>query len=178
MSSQIFNKGKHVNKLERWFRQIESLVYSKRWWVDALALVVSSIPYGMGIEMLLWRKTFIQSVSIRAVSILPDLFVGGPYGRYQEWIMRKSGYRKGQWLKFWATDSFAFTTFQGCLYIVTILLTWLWVPLNKQASWTQVAGSLITLAVTSPVGGWLFRVFQDLFFWLFKVKKSEQPHIS
>ena len=135
-----------------------------------MQLVLSSIPYGMGIEMGLWGMTFAQSFSIRMGGILPDFFLGGLYGLYQAWIMRKAKVEKGRWIRFWLADSFAFTTFQTWIYLGVLLVTWLWVRSADQATWPQVVKTLVTLAITSPIGGWLFRIFAKFFYLLLGVR--------
>ena len=142
---------------------------TRRFIAEALALAISSIPYGMAIEMGLWGMTFAQSASIRVGGILPDLALGAPYAAYQAWVLRRANVLEGQWLRYWVADSFAFPTFQAWIYLGVLLVTWLWLPENSQATWWQVGKTIGTLAVTSPIGGWLFRICAAWFYRLLKV---------
>ena len=142
----------------------------KKFVANALALVVSSVPYGMGIEMGLWRMTFIQSISSRFNGMWADFLYGGPYGVYWEWLVKKFRYQEGQWFKYWLVSSFAFATGQLWLYLLLLALTWLWVPVDQQATWDQVWKACVTLVVTAPVGDFLFRWCQKFFYWLLGVE--------
>lgn len=130
---------------------------SQDFWINASALAISSIPYGMFLEMGIWHWTFIQSLLSRIGGIPADLILGGPYGAWRSIVFKKmsSGKDRG-WLWNWFVGSLAFAGFQIPIYLAVIFTTWLWIPLNERASSGQIAGACITLAVTSPIGDKLF----------------------
>lgn len=128
-----------------WIRVVAKIT-NKDFLISALVLVISSIPYGMFIEIGLWGYTFIQSVSIRLNSIIPDMILGGPYGVWRSWVLGKMKSEQGRWLWRWFSGSIAFSTFQLPLYWATLFSTWLWVPLEKRASYQQILLASVTLA--------------------------------
>ena len=126
-------------------------------WINALALAISSIPYGMTIEIGIWHWTFIQSFWSRIGGVPADLVLGGPYGSWRSIVLKKMGAGKDRsWLWNWFVGSVAFASFQIPIYLTVIFTTWLWVPLDKRATPDQILGACITLIVTSPLGDRLF----------------------
>lgn len=128
-------------------------------WINALALVISSVPYGMSIEIGIWHWTFIQSFWSRMGGIPADLALGGPYGIWRSTVLRKmkSGENRN-WLWNWFAGSLAFASFQIPIYLAIIFTTWLWIPPEKRATSDQIVGACITIIVTSPVGDKLFEL--------------------
>lgn len=126
-------------------------------WVNALALAISSVPYGMGIEMGIWHWTFIQSFSSRLGGIPADLVLGGPYGTWRSIVLKKMGSGPSRsWLWNWFAGSLAFASFQIPIYLTIIFTTWFWVPIDKQATPNQILGACLTILVTAPIGDKLF----------------------
>jgi len=153
--------------------RLKRTLLSQNFWINALALVISSIPYGMSIEMGFWHWTFIQSISSRIGGIPADLALGGPYGIWRLFVLKKMKSGKDRnWLWNWFVGSLAFASFQIPIYLTVIFVTWLWVPFDKRATPDQILGACISIIVTSPIGDKLFEWCRILLQKCFRIQNS------
>lgn len=144
----------------------------KKFLANALALAISSIPYGMLIEIVIWGYTFLQSVSVRLEGIPIDLALGGWYGLWRARVLLRMGAKEGNWAWRWFCGSVAFTTFNIPLYLIALFVSWLWVPVAKRATPWEITMACITLIATAPIGDKLFEWFALLFHRLFRVPED------
>lgn len=151
--------------------RLEKVFLIQDFWINALALVISSIPYGMFIEIGIWHWPFIQSFWSRIGGVQADLALGGLYGIWRSAVLKKMEAGKDRhWLWNWFAGSMAFTSFQIIIYLAIIFTTWLWIPPDKRATSGQILGASITIIITSPVGDKLFEWCVKFLRWWFRIQ--------
>ncbi len=151
--------------------RLKRTLLSQEFWINALALAISSIPYGMFLEIGIWQWTFVQSFWSRMGGIPADMVLGGPYGIWRSTVLGKMKAGEGKnWLWNWFAGSLAFASYQIPIYLAIIFATWLWIPLDQRATFSQIAGSCATLVITSTLGDRLFAWVVMILRWCFGIK--------
>lgn len=96
----------------------------RKLFADTFAMITFSWVIGMAIELVIAGLTFGQSVQSRCSGAIANLFTGGAYGRFRDWLFRVTftGEAAGM-LRKTCVSVLSFVVFQVPLYITVLWAT-------------------------------------------------------
>lgn len=113
---------------------------------DTIAMIVFSWVVGMGIEIFISGLTLEQSIKSRSTAAAINLFSGGVYGRFRDWVfVTTRTHEESGWARKMCVSTLSFVIFQMPIY--TSILVYV------GATMGQIISSVSAATVTSTVIG-------------------------